>query len=175
MASADFSAPVFHHRWRLWPFRAGVEISGNKVQVFPPAGRGFTTLLRLGFGLRLSLQTCPQVGLISAFCSCPPRFASGFLRPRPHGRKFAISSLVPPNWPIGDFHSSPVSCPTYKRTPPLCRTGSLASLSPSLTSARCGRPRMWRRCSSIWRPSRPRWGRRGRSPRAAAERREPSP
>lgn len=114
MASADFSAPVFHHRWRLWPFRAGVEISGNKVQVFPPAGRGFTTLLRLGFGLRLSLQTCPQVGLISAFCSCPPRFASGFLRPRPHGRKFAISSLVPPNWPIGDFHSSPVSCPTYK-------------------------------------------------------------
>lgn len=115
MASADFSAPVFHHRWRLWPFRAGVEISGNKVQVFPPAGRGFTTLLRLGFGLRLSLQTCPQVGLISAFCSCPPRFASGFLRPRPHGRKFAISSLVPPNWPIGDFHSSPVSCPTYKQ------------------------------------------------------------
>ena len=118
MASADFSAPVFHHRWRLWPFRAGVEISGNKVQVFPPAGRGFTTLLRLGFGLRLSLQTCPQVGLISAFCSCPPRFASGFLRPRPHGRKFAISSLVPPNWPIGDFHSSPVSCPTYKQKKP---------------------------------------------------------
>ena len=114
MASADFSAPVFHHRWRLWPFRVDAEISGNKVQVFPPAGRGFTTLLRLGFGLRLSLQACPQVGLVSAFCSCPPRFASGFLRPRPHGRKFAISSLVPPNWPIGDFHSSPVSCPTYK-------------------------------------------------------------
>ena len=115
MASADFSAPVFHHRWRLWPFRADAEISGNKVQVFPPAGRGFTTLLRLGFGLRLNLQACPQVGLVSAFCSCPPRFASGFLRPRPHGRKFAISSLVPPNWPIGDFHCSPVSCPTYKR------------------------------------------------------------
>ena len=116
MASADFSAPVFHHRWRPWPFRADAEISGNKVQVFPPAGRGFTTLLRLGFGLRLPLQTCPQVGLVSAFCSCPPRFASGFLRPRPHGRKFTISSLVPPNWPIGDFHSSPVSCPTYKPT-----------------------------------------------------------
>ena len=113
MASADFSAPLFRHRWRLWPFRADAEISGNKVQVFPPAGRGFTTLLRLGFGLRLPLQTCPQVGLVSAFCSCPPGFASGFLRPRPHGRKFAISSLVPPNWPIGDFHSSPVSCPTY--------------------------------------------------------------
>ena len=117
MASADFSAPSFRHHWRPWPFRADAEISGNKVQVFPPAGRGFTTLLRLGFGLRLPLQTCPQVGLVSAFCSCPPGFASGFLRPRPHGRKFAISSLVPPNWPIGDFHSSPVSCPTYKDRP----------------------------------------------------------
>ena len=133
MASADFSAPVFRHRWRPWPFRADAEISGNKVQVFPPAGRGFTTLLRLGFGLRLSLQACPQVGLVSAFCSCPPRFASGFLRPRPHGRKFAISSLVPPNWPIGDFHSSPVSCPTYKQTASPLRmrrfTLSVATLS----------------------------------------------
>ena len=105
MASAAFSAPVFRHRWRPWPFRADAEISGNKVQVFPPAGRGFTTLLRLGFGLRLPLQTCPQVGLVSAFCACPPTFALDFLHPRPHGRKLVLNFWVPPNWPRRDLHS----------------------------------------------------------------------
>ena len=107
MASADFSAPVFRHRWRPWPFRADAEISGNKVQVFPPAGRGSTTSLRLGFGRCLVMQTYPRVGLVSAFCTCPPNFALGFLHPRPHGRKLALGYLVPPNRPIGDLHSRP--------------------------------------------------------------------
>ena len=53
------------------------------------------------------MQTCPRVGLVSAFCSCPPSFALGFLHPRPHGRKLALGYLVPPNRPIGDLHSRP--------------------------------------------------------------------
>ena len=112
MASADFSAPSFRRYRRLWPFRAGGEISRNKTHFFRSAGCGFTTLLRLGLGLRLVLQTCPQVGLVSAFCAYPPDFASGFLHPRPHGRKLAFGYLVPPNWPIGDLHSRPcvMSC-----------------------------------------------------------------
>ena len=47
----------------LGPFGRDGQISGNKVHLFPPAGRGFTTLLRSGLGLCLVLQTCPQVGL----------------------------------------------------------------------------------------------------------------
>lgn len=112
MASADFSAPSFRRYRRPWPFRAGVEISRNKTHFFRSAGCGFTTLLRLGLGLRLASQTCPQVGLVSASCAYPPNFASGFLHPRPHGRKLALGYLVPPNWPIGDLHSRPcvMSC-----------------------------------------------------------------
>ena len=119
MASADFSAPSFRRCRRLWPFRADGEISRNKTHFFRSAGCGFTTLLRLGLGLRLVLQTCPQVGLVSAFCAYPPNFASGFLHPRPHGRKLAFGYLVPPNWPIGDFHSRPcvMSCVQQKRPP----------------------------------------------------------
>ena len=75
--------------------------------VFRSAGRGSTTSLRLGFGRCLVMQTCPRVGLVSAFCSCPPSFALGFLHPRPHGRKLALGYLVPPNRPIGDLHSRP--------------------------------------------------------------------
>ena len=112
MASADFSAPSFRRCRRPWPFRADGEISRNKTHFFRPAGCGFTTLLRLGLGLRLVLQTCPQVGLVSAFCAYPPDFASDFLHPRPHGRKLVLGYLVPPNWPIGDLHSRPcvMSC-----------------------------------------------------------------
>ena len=112
MASADFSASSFRRYRRPWPFRADGEISRNKTHFFRPAGCGFTTLLRLGLGLRLVLQTCPQVGLVSAFCSYPPNFASDFLHPRPRGRKLVLGYLVPPNWPIGDFHSRPcvMSC-----------------------------------------------------------------
>ena len=107
MASADFSASSFRRCRRPWPFRADGEISRNKTHFFRPAGCGFTTLLRLGLGLRLVLQTCPQVGLVSAFCAYPPNFASDFLHPRPRGRKLVLGYLVPPNWPIGDFHSRP--------------------------------------------------------------------
>ena len=65
-----------------------------------------------------SAESSPsQVGLVSAFCACPPTFALDFLHPRPRGRKLVLNFWVPPNWPIGDFHSSPVSCPTYKRSP----------------------------------------------------------
>ena len=112
MASADFSASSFRRYRRPWPFRADGEISRNKTHFFRPAGCGFTTLLRLGLGLRLVLQTCPQVGLVSAFCAYPPNFASDFLHPRPRGRKLVLGYLVPPNWPIGDFHSRPcvMSC-----------------------------------------------------------------
>ena len=112
MASADFSASSFRRCRRPWPFRADGEISRNKTHFFRPAGCGFTTLLRLGLGLRLVLQTCPQVGLVSAFCAYPPNFASDFLHPRPRGRKLVLGYLVPPNWPIGDFHSRPcvMSC-----------------------------------------------------------------
>ena len=125
MASADFSASSFRRYRRPWPFRADGEISRNKTHFFRPAGCGFTTLLRLGLGLRLVLQTCPQVGLVSAFCAYPPNFASDFLHPRPRGRKLVLGYLVPPNWPIGDFHSRPcvMSCvqrrvrrPFYRRT-----------------------------------------------------------
>lgn len=117
MASADFSAPSFRRYRRPWPFRAGVEISRNKTHFFRSAGCGFTTLLRLGLGLRLASQTCPQVGLVSASCAYPPNFASGFLHPRPHGRKLALGYLVPPNWPIGDLHSRPcvMSCVQKER------------------------------------------------------------
>ena len=114
MASADFSASSFRRYRRPWPFRADGEISRNKTHFFRPAGCGFTTLLRLGLGLRHVMLTCPQVGLVSAFCAYPPNFASDFLHPRPRGRKLVLGYLVPPSWPIGDFHSSPVSCPTYK-------------------------------------------------------------
>ena len=58
------------------------------------------------------MLACPREGLVSAFCSCPPGFASDFLRPHPRGCKFVFGYLVPPNWPIGDFHSRPciMSC-----------------------------------------------------------------
>ena len=117
MASADFSASSFRRYRRPWPFRADGEISRNKTHFFRPAGCGFTTLLRLGLGLRLVLQTCPQVGLVSAFCAYPPNFASDFLHPRPRGRKLVLGYLVPPNWPIGDFHSRPcvMSCVQQKK------------------------------------------------------------
>ena len=122
MASADFSAPSFRRYRRPWPFRAGVEISRNKTHFFRSAGCGFTTLLRLGLGLRLASQTCPQVGLVSAFCAYPPNFASGFLHPRPHGRKLAFGYLVPPNRPIGDLHSRPcvMSCVRTVKPPRSC-------------------------------------------------------
>ena len=116
MASADFSAPSFRRCRRPWPFRADAEISRNKTHFFRPAGCGFTTLLRLGLGICLVLQTYPQVGLVSAFCAYPPNFASDFLHPHPHGRKLVLGYLVPPNWPIGDFHSRPcvMSCVQQK-------------------------------------------------------------
>ena len=85
--------------------RTNVEISWNKTSFFPSAGRGFTTLLRLGLGLCLVWQACPQVGLVSAFCACPPTFALDFLHPRPRGRKLVLNFWVPPNWPRGDLHS----------------------------------------------------------------------
>ena len=112
MASADFSASSFRRYRRPWPFRADGEISRNKTHFFRPSGCGFTTLLRLGLGLRHVMLTCPQVGLVSAFCAYPPNFASDFLHPRPRGRKLVLGYLVPPNWPIGDFHSRPcvMSC-----------------------------------------------------------------
>jgi len=58
------------------------------------------------------MLACPREGLVSAFCSCPPNFASDFLRPHPRGCRFVFGYLVPPNWPIGDFHSRPciMSC-----------------------------------------------------------------
>ena len=123
MASADFSASSFRRYRRPWPFRADGEISRNKTHFFRPAGCGFTTLLRLGLGLRLVLQTCPQVGLVSAFCAYPPNFASDFLHPRPRGRKLVLGYLVPPNWPIGDFHSRPcvMSCVQKGGEPDLAR------------------------------------------------------
>ena len=129
MASADFSAPSFRRCRRLWPFRAGVETSRNKTHFFRSAGCGFTTLLRLGLGLRLVLQTCPQVGLVSAFCAYPPNFASGFLHPRPHGRKLAFGYLVPPNRPIGDFHSRPCVMSCVQQAGRSFRRGPLVVLS----------------------------------------------
>ncbi len=127
MASADFSASSFRRYRRPWPFRADGEISRNKTHFFRPAGCGFTTLLRLGLGLRLVLQTCPQVGLVSAFCAYPPNFASDFLHPRPRGRKLVLGYLVPPNWPIGDFHSRPcvMSC-VQTRSQAVDRLASIA-------------------------------------------------
>lgn len=120
MASADFSASSFRRYRRPWPFRADGEISRNKTHFFRPAGCGFTTLLRLGLGLRHVMLTCPQVGLVSAFCAYPPNFASDFLHPRPRGRKLVLGYLVPPNWPIGDFHSRPcvMSCVQKRKPPP---------------------------------------------------------
>lgn len=53
------------------------------------------------------MLACPREGLVSAFCSCPPSFASDFLRPHPRGCKFVFYSRVPPNRPLGDFHSRP--------------------------------------------------------------------
>lgn len=125
MASADFSAPSFRRYRRPWPFRAGVEISRNKTHFFRSAGCGFTTLLRLGLGLRLASQTCPQVGLVSASCAYPPNFASGFLHPRPHGRKLALGYLVPPNRPIGDLHSRPNVMSHVHNKPPRELTAAL--------------------------------------------------
>ena len=55
--------PSHHVTVALGPFGRDGQISGNKVHLFPPAGRGFTTLLRSGLGLCLVWQTCPQVGL----------------------------------------------------------------------------------------------------------------
>ena len=55
--------PSRHVAAPLGPFGQDGQISGNKVHLFPPAGRGFTTLLRSGLGLCLVWQTCPQVGL----------------------------------------------------------------------------------------------------------------
>ena len=136
MASADFSASSFRRYRRPWPFRADGEISRNKTHFFRPAGCGFTTLLRLGLGLRHVLLTCPQVGLVSAFCAYPPNFASDFLHPRPRGRKLVLGYLVPPNWPIGDFHSRPcvMSCVHTKarrtRSGPLSRVASFSSPGP---------------------------------------------
>ena len=75
---------------------------------------------RLGLGLRLVWQTCPQVGLVSAFCACPPTFALDFLHPRPHGRKLVLNFWVPPNWPRGDLHSrADVMSSVPKRAPAL--------------------------------------------------------
>ena len=128
MASADFSASSFRRYRRPWPFRADGEISRNKTHFFRPAGCGFTTLLRLGLGLRHVMLTCPQVGLVSAFCAYPPNFASDFLHPRPRGRKLVLGYLVPPNWPIGDFHSRPcvMSCVQRQRGPAVsCRASAL--------------------------------------------------
>ena len=141
MASADFSASSFRRYRRPWPFRADGEISRNKTHFFRPAGCGFTTLLRLGLGLRLVLQTCPQVGLVSAFCAYPPNFASDFLHPRPRGRKLVLGYLVPPNWPIGDFHSRPcvMSC-VQQNGRPVRATRSRFSLS-AVSSLNCGYPR----------------------------------
>ena len=70
-----------------------ITVSWHTTSFFPSAGRGFTTLLRLGFGPRLPLLTCPQAGLIPAFCSCPPTFALDFLHPRPRGRKLVLNFL----------------------------------------------------------------------------------
>ena len=107
MASADFSASIGHHRWQAWHFRAEVEISRNKTLFFRLAGCGFTTSLRLGLGRYHLMLIYPRVGLVSAFCSYPPNFALSFLHPRLRRRKLALGYLVPPNWPIGDFHSRP--------------------------------------------------------------------
>ena len=97
--------------------RTNVEISWNKTSFFPSAGRGFTTLLRLGLGLCLPLQACPQVGLVSAFCACPPTFALDFLHPRPRGRKLVLNFWVPSNWPRGDLHSRADVMSSVQRKP----------------------------------------------------------
>ena len=140
MASADFSASSFRRYRRPWPFRADGEISRNKTHFFRPAGCGFTTLLRLGLGLRLVLQTCPQVGLVSAFCAYPPNFASDFLHPRPRGRKLVLGYLVPPNWPIGDFHSRPcvMSC-VQQRGPRICIQGPGGKIKKAVSPERAAR------------------------------------
>ena len=157
MASADFSASSFRRYRRPWPFRADGEISRNKTHFFRPAGCGFTTLLRLGLGLRLVLQTCPQVGLVSAFCAYPPNFASDFLHPRPRGRKLVLGYLVPPNWPIGDFHSRPcvMSCVIGQgrnASPPTPRSVPVAGTSrfPQFSAVRSA-------CSRVLFSSHPLW------------------
>lgn len=134
MASADFSASSFRRYRRPWPFRADGEISRNKTHFFRPAGCGFTTLLRLGLGLRHVMLTCPQVGLVSAFCAYPPNFASDFLHPRPRGRKLVLGYLVPPNWPIGDFHSRPcvMSCVQRETLPALAERALASALAERL-------------------------------------------
>ena len=76
-------------------------------------------MLRLGLGLRLIWQTCPQVGLVSAFCSYPPTFASDFLHPQPRGCKLVFYSRVPPNRPLGDFHSRPSVMSSVPKKDPL--------------------------------------------------------
>ena len=103
--------------------RTNMEISWNKTSFFPSAGRGFTTLLRLGLGLCLPLQACPQVGLVSAFCACPPTFALDFLHPRPRGRKLVLNFWVPPNWPRGDLHSRADVMSSVQRNPRLFSSG----------------------------------------------------
>ena len=133
MASADFSTSSFRRYRRPWPFRADGEISRNKTHFFRPAGCGFTTLLRLGLGLRHVMLTCPQVGLVSAFCAYPPNFASDFLHPRPRGRKLALGYLVPPNWPIGDFHSRPCVMSCVQKEAARSADGRLFSGNPRRT------------------------------------------
>ena len=106
MASADF-CPV-HIAPSLTPlalYWRTVQTSRNKTPIFLPAGHGFTTLLRLGLGLCRVVPTCPQVGLVSISCSCPPGFVLDFLHPLPRGSKLVFDYLIPPNWLIGDFHS----------------------------------------------------------------------
>ena len=143
MASADFSASSFRRYRRPWPFRADGEISRNKTHFFRPAGCGFTTLLRLGLGLRHVMLTCPQVGLVSAFCAYPPNFASDFLHPRPRGRKLVLGYLVPPNWPIGDFHSRPcvMSCVHKTKPAALLPRASFEASRPALVRAGDPQPR----------------------------------
>ena len=106
MASADFcpihiasSLTPLALYWRI------VQTSRNKTHIFRPAGHGFTPLLRLGLGLCRVLPTCPQVGLVSISCSCPPSFVLDFLHPLPRGGKLVFDCLIPPNRLIGDFHS----------------------------------------------------------------------
>ena len=106
MASADFCpvriAPSLTPLALYWRI---VQTSRNKTHIFHPAGHGFTTLLRLGLGLCRVLPTCPQVGLVSISCSCPPSFVLDFLHPLPRGGKLVFDCLIPPNRLIGDFHS----------------------------------------------------------------------
>ena len=169
MASADFSTSSFRRYRRPWPFRADGEISRNKTHFFRPAGCGFTTLLRLGLGLRHVMLTCPQVGLVSAFCAYPPNFASDFLHPRPRGRKLALGYLVPPNWPIGDFHSRPCVMSCVHRDRPTVYPSADQRPSNVSSPATPRRRREWRWQRRRWHsPVMRRRRRRGRHPPSVA-------